>query len=271
MTRNVSEHMIKESFVAFIDILGFSEMINSDNGTGNNLKVIKNAIEEATKILEDRKQMPNHPYAYWYEEFQVKSFSDCFCLSIPLQFNNGDKDYKQNFISFYLWIEVFCNTLLKNGFLCRGGITQGWHYVDDKIIFSKALVEAYLLESKKATHPLILIHQDLINNLIEKGFKGERYYDYMFVHDTSGKSFLHPFNYSIVDALFFGSFNNDFEKIIEGRNELVEFFQPIIKRNIENLRGNSAVDKWHWIKEFSYYTLSGQYKDRFYPGLYIKD
>ncbi|GAA4466907.1 hypothetical protein GCM10023093_21800 [Nemorincola caseinilytica] len=265
---NAQEYKTKESFVAFVDILGFSQMIVEDGGKGETLKVVKDAIASATKLLEERKAIHNHPYAFWYKEFQVKSFSDCFCFSIPLEFDNGEKDYKQNFVAFYVWIQAFCNTLLKAGFLCRGGITQGWHYSDDKIIFSKALVDAYLLESKKANHPLILIHQDLIDNLVQKGFGEQHYYQYMFVHDTTGRSFLHPFNYSIVDELFFGFVEQVNGKLIEERSELIEVFLSIIERNIEKLIGRSEVDKWQWLKEFSHYTLSGQYYDRFSPGLF---
>jgi hypothetical protein len=39
---------IKESFVAFIDILGFQELVNQEDGSGNKLSVIKGAIEKAT-------------------------------------------------------------------------------------------------------------------------------------------------------------------------------------------------------------------------------
>ena len=271
MKNNDQEYKTKESFVAFIDVLGFSQMILDDGGKGDKLKVIKDAISEATKLLEDRKQIPNHPYAFWYKEFQVKSFSDCFCFSIPLDFDGGDKDYMQNFLSFYVWIEAFCNTLLKNGFLCRGGITQGWHYYDDKIIFSKALVDAYLLESKKANHPLILIHQDLIENLVRKDFCNQPFYDYMFVHDTAGKSFLHPFNYSIVDEMFFGFHENIDGKLAYERRQLIEMFLPTIEDNIKRLIGNSAVEKWQWLKEFSHYTLSEKYSERFRAGLFLRN
>lgn len=264
-------YQTKEAFVAFIDILGFSQMILDDRGSGEKLQIIKGAIAQATKDLEERKLMPNHRYAFWYREFQVKSFSDCFCFSIPLVFNEGEKDYNQNFVSFYVWIEVFCNTLLKNGFLCRGGITQGWHYYDDKIIFSKALVDAYQLESKKANHPLILLHEDLVHNLIQKGFQHEPYYNYMFMHDTSGKTFLNQFNYSIVDELFFGFYHQPDQKLIDERTELIQMFLGIIEMKLQELIGNPAIDKWHWIKEFSNYTLSGQYSDRFHPGLYIRE
>jgi hypothetical protein len=260
----------KESFVAFIDVLGFSQMILEDRGTGTKLQIIKSAIEEATSFLEERKNIPDHPFAFWYKEFQVKSFSDCFCFSIPLEFDKGEKDYTQNFLSFYVWIMVFCNTLLKSGFLCRGGITQGWHYSDDKIIFSQALVDAYLLESKKANHPLILIHSDLINTLLNKGIKEKLFYEYMFMQDTSGKSFFHQFNYSIVDELFFGLHQNVEGKLKKEREELINLFLKIIEENIDKLVGNPAVEKWQWMKEFSLHTLEGKYSDRFKPGLFLK-
>jgi hypothetical protein len=265
------EASIKECFVAFIDILGFSQMVENDKGTGEQLKIIKCAIAEASKFLEERKQLPNHPYAFWYKEFQVKSFSDCFCFSIPLEFNQGAKDYKQNFVSFYVWLEVFCNTLLKNGFLCRGGISQGWHYYDDRIIFSKALVDAYLLESKQANHPMIMLHQHLIDELTGNYFLKQKYYEYMFMHDHAGRTFLNPFNYSIVDELFFG-FNKKevLPKLMKERTELVQFFLPTIEENISMLAGNPAVEKWQWMEEFAHYTLSLQSSYKFNPGFFNK-
>jgi hypothetical protein len=264
------EPLIKECFVAFIDILGFSQMIENDKGTGEQLKVIKSAIGEASNFMDERKKAQDHPYAFWYKNFQVKSFSDCFCFSIPLEFDQGEKDYKQNFVSFYVWLEVFCNTLLKNGFLCRGGITQGWHYYDDRIIFSKALVDAYLLESKQANHPMIMLHQQLIDNLAERSFPEQGYYEYMFVHDRGGRTFLHPFNYSIVDELFFGFGQVLLPKFIEERAELVQFFLAIIEDNISNLTGNPAVEKWQWLKELSHYTISPKSVEKFDTGFFIK-
>jgi hypothetical protein len=264
------EYKIKESFVAFVDVLGFSHLIAEDGGQGEKLKIIKDAIATATGFLEERKKLPSHPYAFWYKEFQVKSFSDCFCFSIPLEFEDGEKDYKQNFISFYVWIKAFCNTLLSKGFLCRGGITQGWHYYDEKIIFSQALVEAYELESKKANHPLILIHPKLINELLRRDIENQKYYQYMFVHDTAGKSFLHPFNYSIVDELFFGFHKEVDKKLLDERRDMVNTFLKIVNAKIEEFIGTSAIDKWQWMKDFAHFTLFNKYDDRFRTGLFLK-
>jgi hypothetical protein len=93
-----------------------------DKGQGDYLNVIKTAINKGTEMLFARKKEVGNPYAFWFNEFRVKSFSDCFCFSVPLKFENGEKDYKQNFVSFYVWLKVFYNELLSRGFLCRGGI-----------------------------------------------------------------------------------------------------------------------------------------------------
>lgn len=259
---------IKDYFVAFIDILGFSQMIENDKGSGQQLKIIKNAINQATSFIKTRKKDPNHPYAYWYKEFQIKSFSDCFCFSIPLEFKNGDKDYMQNFVSFYVWLEVFCNTLLKNGFLCRGGITQGWHYFDKEIIFSKALIDAYQLESKHANDPMVMVHPNLINKLSENNFSDQKCYKYVFVHDQAGRTFLNPFNYSIVDEIFFNPAITSLTKFFTERTDLINLFLPIIDVNISNLTGSPAVEKWQWLKDFANYTLDHKHVAPFDTGFF---
>jgi hypothetical protein len=85
----------KECFVAFVDILGFSEMIVRDGGTGVLLEKVIAAVNAGNRLLEERKQEHGALYTFWYQEFSVKSFSDCFCFSIPLEFDNGSKDYKR--------------------------------------------------------------------------------------------------------------------------------------------------------------------------------
>lgn len=91
----------------------------------------------------------------------------------------------------------------------------------------------------------------------------------MFVHDTTGKSFFHQFNYSVVDEIFFKP-SGKINKHVNERNQLLNMFIPIIDDNIKKLIGNNAVDKWHWLKDFLIYTLKGSYSERFYPGFYLR-
>ncbi|HWB92207.1 MAG TPA: hypothetical protein VG605_10155, partial [Puia sp.] len=211
-----------------------------------------------------------NPYKFWFEEFKVKSFSDCFCFSVPLEFENGSKDYKQNLVAFYVWLKVFYNEMLAKGFLCRGGIAQGWHYIDEDIIFSRAQIDAYQTESKIANHPIIAIHESLVNGIQSEGMKETIYYKYMFAHDNAGRNFLHPFNYSIVDELFFGFRQGQpIQKDWDEQKELLTMYLSILETKISRDSGNSFVDKSQWLKEFILYTLDGKYCDKFYSGLSI--
>ena len=263
---------IKECFVAFIDLLGFKDMISMDAGSGKYLEIIQNAIKKGTEGIENRKKELNHPFEFWYNEFKVKSFSDCFCFSIPLEFDDGEKDFMQNFIAFYTWLMVFYNELLNEGFLCRGGITQGWHHSSENIIFSKALIDAYHIESKEAVHPIIMIDEKLLSQLKNKGFQNERFYKYMFSHDIAGRNFLNQFNYSIVDEMFFGFLKDEsqLEKEKENRKILLSKYLVDIDRKIIENKGKVHVDKYQWIKEFIGFTLENKYSDKFREGLSIE-
>jgi hypothetical protein len=260
----------KECFVAFIDILGFKDMILADDGSGTSLKVIKKTIKESTEVINERKKNKSHPYAWWYDEFKIRTFSDCFCFSIPLQFKNNEKDYLQNFVSFYGWIMVFYNKLLNAGFLCRGGISQGWHYSSNSLIFSRALVEAYQIESKEAIYPIIMIHPTLTKYLVDKNFISEPYYQYMFSHDNTGRNFLNQFNSSIVDQLFFYRDEyKDLDKDTNIKNEWLSKVLEIIRDKSSQYIGTPPMDKYQWLKEFSEYNLNGSHSDKFKDGLFL--
>lgn len=263
-----NENKSKECFVAFIDVLGFKELIDLDAGSGNKLKEVKQAIDAGLANLKEKQNESNGQYSFWFDEFKVKSFSDCFCFSVPLEFDKGMKDYEQNFVAFYAWIHVFYNELLNMGFLCRGGITQGWHYVDDDVIFSEALVEAYLIESRMTNFPIIRISDKLIKKIKSSRIPSEEYYPFQFANDNAGRNFLHPFNYSIVDEMFFaGKSKADLSTDIAYRDMLMKQYLEIIDTKIVEHHGKDFVDKFQWLKEFVLFTTEGHYADKFASGL----
>lgn len=243
----------KECFVAFIDILGFSSLIKNHTPSNKNLNVVRSAVNSSTELIEERKKLFDE-YEYWYKEFHIKSFSDCFCFSVPLEFDKGEKDYTQNFISFYLWISVFYNTMLSNKFICRGGFSQDWHYDDDKIIFSKGLINAYKIESTRATHPIIMLDDRILENL-QKSNLDKGYIDLMFAHDNAGRIFINPFYYLVVDEIYFGlknkSFNDVKDLLIEtSTTNIIDIFLDILNSKIREHKNQVYSDKYQWLKEF---------------------
>ena len=70
----------------------------------------------------------------------------------------------------------FQSIMMTKGFFTRGGVSMGSYYADNNIIFSKGLVNAYLLESKKANYPRVLVDNLIIQKLLNYS-KSQMYFD----------------------------------------------------------------------------------------------
>lgn len=132
-------------FVAFIDILGFSAMVKSDCES-----------VEAPRYLEllySAHVRANTLFAQDLDATLIQ-FSDSIVLSRPF-----DMSKLKGFLE---TIAKWQRMLLLDGLLCRGGITFGKHFSKEKFLFSKAMIDAYHLESLKARYPRIIISEDLL-------------------------------------------------------------------------------------------------------------
>lgn len=132
-------------FVAFIDILGFSAMVQSDCESF-----------EAPKYLELLYSAHVRANALFAKDLDATliQFSDSIVLSRPF-----DMSELKGFLE---TIAKWQRMLLLDGLLCRGGITFGKHFSKEKFLFSKAMIDAYHLESSKARYPRIIISEDLL-------------------------------------------------------------------------------------------------------------
>jgi hypothetical protein len=132
-------------FVAFIDILGFSAMVQSDCESF-----------EAPKYLELLYSAHVRANALFAKDLDATliQFSDSIVLSRPF-----DMSELKGFLK---TIAKWQRMLLLDGLLCRGGITFGKHFSKEKFLFSKAMIDAYHLESAKARYPRIIISEDLL-------------------------------------------------------------------------------------------------------------
>lgn len=132
-------------FVAFIDILGFSAMVQSDCESF-----------EAPKYLELLYSAHVRANALFSKDLDATliQFSDSIVLSRPFDMSKLK--------AFLETIASWQRMLLLDGLLCRGGITFGKHFSKEKFLFSKAMIDAYHLESSKARYPRIIISEDLL-------------------------------------------------------------------------------------------------------------
>ncbi|WP_127495911.1 hypothetical protein [Paenibacillus glycanilyticus] len=134
-------------FVAFIDILGFSNMVKSDIESPALRGKYANKLYEVHKRTIELNDTGI--------QLQVVQFSDSIVLST--EFN------KINFIEFLNKIGKYQFDLFNEGILSRGGIAFGKHFYKEGFMFSLGLIEAYKIESSVARYPRIIVSNDLID------------------------------------------------------------------------------------------------------------
>jgi|TARA_R110001592_G_scaffold97519_1_gene279375 hypothetical protein len=149
----------EERVVAFIDVLGFKsllgETVNSDGK--DNEEAIDRIISAYNFIREiwDLDKPNNSSERKTSESKQVSIFSDCIVISFKAH------DPSEVFWTL-LEIKSLIMRLLWGGMLCRGAVSLGKFIHTPQYLFGPALVEAYLLESKAALYPRVILDRPII-------------------------------------------------------------------------------------------------------------
>ena len=163
---------LKFFFVAYLDILGFSNMVKSDCEFPNNSKKYMDNLFE---IYESTKNL--HSVS---SELDIMQFSDSIVLTMPFS--------KDQFPFFIKIISNFQYDLFCKGIICRGGIAYGKHFAKERFLFSAGLINAYNIEREIARYPRIVVSNDLIDLIYKDGNLAEsipllREYDDAFFVD----------------------------------------------------------------------------------------
>lgn len=141
---------LKQHFVAFLDILGFSQMVQAGGKVGDdNLQKLYRCHQGAAAIFAGDASC------------SITQFSDSIVLSKP---------YSEN--EFKWFVEAIGNyqrLLLNEGLLCRGGIAVNTHFSNNSFTFSAGLIDAYRIESERARYPRIVVSQDLLDLVFPAG------------------------------------------------------------------------------------------------------
>ncbi len=226
----VEQYKYQKRIVVFLDILGFGEKliefekeaINSCNGEdfisvniSNLITVFKDAIKYINEI-----------------DCNYYLFSDNICLSI-----DAENDHSLHFETMFAITDLmqhFSNI----GHFLRGAIDYGWFVDEKKLALGTPLANAYLLESKSAIYPRVLLSDRYLKYLDELEMNGELsdeaiYYKQYFIRKSCEITYLMPF------------FN-----VLKKTNK-VEYFKNYQKQIIQNLSANSQKEqvyvKYDWL------------------------
>lgn len=166
----------EDRIIAFIDILGFKELVENAE-KNNDYNKLSSLINESTKLFDDLKSS---------SEFQFTQISDSFVLSCK-SFDINDS------MVFMIHLQELIDIFLKEGILLRGGVTVGKIVHTKKLLMGTGFNKAYQLENKEAIYPRVIIDRELldywetclydhnIENILEvsKDYDGFYYMDYI--------------------------------------------------------------------------------------------
>lgn len=174
---------IKESCIAFIDILGFKDMVSA------NVDKVVLALRYLKLFRDSFFRMPSpqvdieSSYSFSVTEgveidedvddYMDRPIATMFSDSIVISQEINDAFSFANFISLLAQMQF---ELLREGILIRGGIDIGEVYHDESFIFGEGMISAYLLESKVSKYPRITISEKAlatINAHIKEQFENE--------------------------------------------------------------------------------------------------
>ena len=149
----------EERYVAFIDVLGFKNLIKRSETDPETLKNILDALALVEEYIQTMQMDTRDVNVLAMEKtgFRVTTFSDSIVISTKA---NGIG------ISFIMTcVSLICISLLCKGIFVRGGISKGKMIHKDQITIGNGLINAYEIESKCAIYPRVIIEPSIVFDL----------------------------------------------------------------------------------------------------------
>jgi hypothetical protein len=235
---------VRRSVLVWSDILGFSNMIN--DADANSLKSMATKLDAA--ITAAQKHFEDKAGAEWgiAPAWATKSFTDNVIIGYPIVNPNGFELFHSIYMTAHYQIEM-----VLSDFFVRGAIAINDTYLDKNVVISKALIEAYDDETKKAKVPRIMLSQSVksfVDSQLEQ-FRREgsnppliNALEEGLLIDCDGQYFI---NYlEIVSKNSKGSFDINKHKIIIETKLIKHSHEPEIYR------------KYQWCAEYHNYFCS---------------
>jgi hypothetical protein len=211
--------------VAFIDILGFSAMVSSDS---NSLEP-RHLAKLQTLIRKVKESSP---------DLDLRAFSDSITISVPL---------KSERIAYLLSsVSALQRMLVSEGVLVRGGVAFGKHFADDSLVYSEALINAYILERDKARFPRILVDPNLIDwyfHNIETSTSDAKKVKQLLLTDRDNQIFLNYLNHECIQ----------------------QHLSTLEKYNIEDATP-SVLEKIQWLGQYHNFIAESTSSSHFFSG-----
>lgn len=248
--QNTGSIIYEENYVAFLDVLGFKELVLRDN-TENKVKlnkyfIILNSVIEYIRSIEMKKDIG----------FIV--ISDSIIMSIP-QGNTPDERIN-SLRNLCIAVGLIQKQLALIDIWLRGAISSGKAYfnTDKNQIVGPAYINAYLLEESMAIFPRVLLDSKIINQLDYSSAS-----DLIDAINMSNDGGLHFNNWG--SAILYNWYHPDGQPVTHLQQDValfVDYLCPVVEENthdllliIKNIEKNIYSEariytKFRWVSDY---------------------
>ena len=151
----------RNSVFAFVDILGYQDLINDIQGTTeqqNFLIRLHDALSSSRQWLDESNLPEELRNLREKDRFALRAFTDNIAIGWPIT-----DDGEGELINAFGNLAIFQLEMANAGFFVRGAISVGSVYLDEIVVFGDALLEAYRGETSLARDPRIVLTQSARN------------------------------------------------------------------------------------------------------------
>ena len=234
----------KECYVAFLDILGFKDIIET-SGFDKVFEVFQTIADIGRFVLPLQKAVPRDgeitsecreiDYNKALKAVSIYTMSDSIVVASP-----AERSYSLDVL---IDVIIFVQCLLyglDDPILLRGAIAKGKYYVNGNVSFGKGMIDAYLYQERFSRYPRIIISRELVSEVTDKSYMKQQ--DWGEITERPGKLVEDEDNYFYVDCLkeYLGGKNRDSEECMK--------FRKKISRYLDGYYDEGIREKYRWLE-----------------------
>jgi len=243
----------EQRIITFIDILGFKEIIKQSESDTSKIETIYSVLDflktwEAPEKWDLRLvEIEEDAQKKGVEHFDIRgktnttAFSDSIVISV-----NIDNNINEMMSTLVVNLGYIGTVLLEKGILFRGGITYGnVIHKENGIVFGQGLIDAYLLESKSAKYPRLILSNKLIGKLnypLEEKRNRYPYHQYIERFEDGCVGFHQMMYYQVLQ----GWDEMTQENLIKSLDSVRKTIVKGLDTSFEN---PEVFEKYSWLKE----------------------